>query len=347
MCIDEQFREWWENCLVPRGHVLKVNKALQGHPEAPRLWHEHVDKILIKELGFTATTHEMCLCHKKVDGDIILLLRQVDDFSIASTSPTHCEKVRQDIESRTQNPLNYLGVIKRFNGIDTLQTRDFVKTSCETHIDKMTSHHGWQNEAASNQPTPMGADSESLRKLELSKGPEDPAEAQAPETEMGFSCRQAVGELIFAMTVGRIDVSHPIVKLSQCSAQPSKAHCQALKQTFVHLNKTRDHGLTCWSTEPNLYAPCVEPPTPATAPSSLQGFPEMHDANILHGHVDSDWGSDRQHRRSVSGIAFMLAGAAIFYKTRCQPTVALSSTEAEFAAAADSGKAALCLGFCR
>jgi hypothetical protein len=39
----------------------------------------------------------------------------------------------------------------------------------------------------------------------------------------------------------------------------------------------------------------------------------------------------------------MLAGAAIFYKTRYQPTVALSSTEAEFATAVDSGKAALYL----
>ncbi len=39
----------------------------------------------------------------------------------------------------------------------------------------------------------------------------------------------------------------------------------------------------------------------------------------------------------------MLAGAAIFYKTRYQPTVARSSTEAEFAAAADAGKAALYL----
>jgi hypothetical protein len=50
-----------------------------------------------------------------------------------------------------------------------------------------------------------------------------------------------------------------------------------------------------------------------------------------------------------AGIAFMLAGAAIFNMTRCQPAVAFSSTEAssteaEFAAAAaDSGKAALCL----
>jgi hypothetical protein len=347
MYIDEQFRDWWENCLgrepIPRGYVLKVNKALQGHPEAPRLWHKHIDKILIQELGFTATTHETCLYHKKIDGDIILLLRQVDDFSIASTNPAHCEKVRQDIESRMQNPLNDLGVIKRFNGIDILQTRDFVKISCETYIDKIVSHHNWQHEVASNQPIPMRADSESLRKLELSKGPEDPVEAQALETEMGFSYRQAIGELIFAMTVGRIDISYPIIKLSQYSAQPSKAHYQALKQIFVYLNATRDNGLIYWRTEPNPNMPYVEPPTPVSAPSALQGFPETHEANLLHGYVDSDWGSDRQHRRSISGIVFMLAGAAIFYKTRYQPTVALSSTEAEFAAAADSGKAALYL----
>jgi hypothetical protein len=39
----------------------------------------------------------------------------------------------------------------------------------------------------------------------------------------------------------------------------------------------------------------------------------------------------------------MLAGAAMFYKTRHQPTVALSSTKVEFAAAANAGKAALYL----
>jgi hypothetical protein len=59
MHIDEQFRDWWENCLghdpIPCGYVLKLNKALQGHPEAPRPWHKHIDKIMTKELGFRAT----------------------------------------------------------------------------------------------------------------------------------------------------------------------------------------------------------------------------------------------------------------------------------------------------
>jgi hypothetical protein len=297
----------------------------------------------MRELGFQATTHETCLYHKTIGKDLILVLRQVDDFSIASTNPALCKATIKEIEDRMQNPLNDLGVINHFNGIDILQARDFVKISCETHIDKIVSHHGWQHEIASNQPIPMRADSESLRKLELSKGPENPVEAQALETEMGFSYRQAIGELIFAMTVGRIDISYPIIKLSQYSAMPSKAHYQAVKQIFVYLHATRDHGLTYWRPEPNMNLPYHEPPMPISAPSALNGIPSTESAHNLHGYVDSDWGSDRQHRRSISGIVFMLAGAAVFYKTRYQPTVALSSTEAEFAAATDAGKAALYL----
>lgn len=40
----------------------------------------------------------------------------------------------------------------------------------------------------------------------------------------------------------------------------------------------------------------------------------------------------------MTGIIIKLAGGAIAYNTRLQPTVALSSTEAEFMAACDAGK---------
>ena len=39
----------------------------------------------------------------------------------------------------------------------------------------------------------------------------------------------------------------------------------------------------------------------------------------------------------------MLAGSAVYYRTRIQPTIAQSSTEAEFTNMADAGKAALYL----
>jgi hypothetical protein len=45
----------------------------------------------------------------------------------------------------------------------------------------------------------------------------------------------------------------------------------------------------------------------------------------------------------MGGIVMMLAGAAVYYRTRLQPTIAQSSTEAEFTNMADAGKAALYL----
>ena len=43
----------------------------------------------------------------------------------------------------------------------------------------------------------------------------------------------------------------------------------------------------------------------------------------------------------MGGIVLMLAGGAVYYRTHLQPTVALSSTEAEFTTMADTGKTAL------
>ena len=45
----------------------------------------------------------------------------------------------------------------------------------------------------------------------------------------------------------------------------------------------------------------------------------------------------------MGGVVMMLSSAAVYYCTRLQPTVALSSTEAEFVNMADAGKAALYL----
>ena len=45
--------------------------------------------------------------------------------------------------------------------------------------------------------------------------------------------------------------------------------------------------------------------------------------------TDSDWST----RRSTSGYVFFLAGAAIAYLSKKQPTIALSNTEAEIMAA--------------
>jgi len=61
------------------------------------------------------------------------------------------------------------------------------------------------------------------------------------------------------------------------------------------------------------------------------------DAGVaLIGYSDADWASSVEDRRSITGYCFSLtkAGPVISWKSRKQPTVALSSCEAEYIALA-------------
>jgi hypothetical protein len=59
----------------------------------------------------------------------------------------------------------------------------------------------------------------------------------------------------------------------------------------------------------------------------------MDRTNVLWGFVDSDWAGCQDSRRSTSGYTQMLNGAAVSWKSKRQPIVALSTADAEFIAA--------------
>jgi Reverse transcriptase (RNA-dependent DNA polymerase) len=209
MQVDAQFQEWWTKHLkrkpIPKGHVIPILKNLQGHPEAPRLWHKHINNILVNKLNFNHTTHEPCLCfqHHPEHG-LIFILRQVDDFLISAKTETIARSIRQQIQNHMQNELNDLGIIKRFNGMDVHQTRHYVKLSW------IIEHHGWQNEKHANKPIPMRNKSSFLATLELTEGPTELKEQKELEKQMGFKYCQDIGEAIFAMTLCPIDIAPAI-----------------------------------------------------------------------------------------------------------------------------------------
>ena len=187
----------------------------------------------------------------------------------------------------------------------------------------------------------MRNDSTYQANLELSYGPKEAKEQQELETQMGFSYRQAIGELIFAMTICRLDISPAVIKLSQYSAAPAKCHYQAAKAVFTYLYATKNDGIYYWRPTPNGDLPDANLPKTIASAEQLKKYLDMDDPLRTKGASDSTWGNDRRHRRSTGGVVFLLAGGAIYYRTRIQPTVAQSSTEAEFGFMTDAGKAAL------
>ena len=92
-----------------------------------------------------------------------------------------------------------------------------------------------------------------------------------------------------------------------------------------------------WRTTPLESLP-IGPSKPISVETGLPPFPGLRNLELV-GLVDASHASDIKTRRSVTGVHLMLAGAAVFYKSKLQTTVATSSTEAEFIAAGIAAKA--------
>ena len=165
-----------------------------------------IDKVLINKLGFTTTTHDRCI-YKRGSGDNeILLLRQVDDISIATRSKQVAEALTQSIglhvkfPQEDEIPIKFLGLTTEFNGVDIHQYRDSICISSKSYIKRLLITHGWDTEekhpsrkAASPLPT------DAIKIMFSNIGPrEGTDEHSALEDEMGFNYRNVLGELMYA-----------------------------------------------------------------------------------------------------------------------------------------------------
>jgi hypothetical protein len=120
---------------------------------------------------------------------------------------------------------------------------------------------------------------------------------------------------------------------------PHALHYHSIKHIPKYLHATKDDGIFFWQTTSNEYLPAVSLPTIHSNVHDLllDGRPS-HEPLELHGFVDSNWAACPQTCHSFTGTCLCLAGGCVAYKTQLLPTVALSSTEAEYMGACNSGK---------
>ena len=344
--IDAPYREWYKaryNKEIPPNYVLPVNKALQGHPESSRLWAKHMDKILRKKILLKPTTHEGCLYKGLYKNEEILFLRQVDDFAVAAVNEQTAIDLIQEIDKYMTIDIKDLGRLNRYNGVDILQTKYYIKVSNATYINKLLEEHDWllNDDDISNIPLPIKNETTFNHRLESAIPPSDKTSQRKLQADMGFNYRQAIGELIFLMVTCRPDISFPLIKLSQYSTNPAEEHYLAVRQLFKYVKVTKHEGIYFWRRNTRDDLPEGEIPNTTLSSYSIDTSVHCDDPDKIHGTVDSDWGGDTTHRRSVTGIIIKFCGGTIYYKTKFQDTIAHSSTEAEFTAACDAGKAIL------
>jgi hypothetical protein len=345
---DKAFHGWWKSKgrpPIPDGYIVPVQAAMQGHPESPRLWEKHIDKILHRKLHFKPTIHEPCLYSGIFDGFCILFKRQVDDFAVAASTNALADAIFDAIDGVLQMPMRRQGLIVMYNGLDVQQSRYFIKIPVQTWLTKTLAPYlaDWLDIPTTPFPTPLGSTSESfLKRLYSTVGDPSPKVQAALEKSMGIKYRKAIGELIWPMSTCRPDLSQSVVKCAQASACPAEVHYCAVKSIFRYLAATISDGIYFWRTEPNMDLPDDPLPVVSSTPHDIELMNRPVDVpHLTHGYMDSSWGDCLLTRRSFGGTLMRLAGGPIAYKSKLQPTVACSSTEAEFMQAADTGRMSL------
>ena len=85
----------------------------------------------------TPTVHEPCLSSGIINRKRTLLKRQVDDFAIAAPDERTATILLDLIDDELSIPMKRQGFLDMYNGIDVLQTSNYIKISTTTFINKI------------------------------------------------------------------------------------------------------------------------------------------------------------------------------------------------------------------
>lgn len=124
---------------------------------------------------------------------------------------------------------------------------------------------------------------------------------------------EAVGALMYLQVCTRPDICFPVCLMARYMAAPTQEHWGLVKGIFQYLNGTREYGIT------------------------------YRNSDQLVVYTDSNFAADVDTRRSTAGMIAINRGGAISWSSKVMPTVALSTTEAEYMAAGLAVREALWL----
>lgn len=115
------------------------------------------------------------------------------------------------------------------------------------------------------------------------------------------------------LTTTRPDLMHAVSLVSRYMSTPTELYMRAVKRIMRYLRGTVEFGV----------------------------FYEKGGDEELVGYTDSNYAGDLNDRKCTSGYVFMLGSGAVAWSSKKQPIVTLSTTEAEFVAAATCASQAI------
>jgi hypothetical protein len=206
--------------------------------------------------------------------------------------------------------LTDLGVVSQYLGMNVSFDHDgSARIKQDSYIKRMLQRFNVQQAKEPRTPLPSS--------IQLSKDDCPKTDEEKSEMEK-IPYRGIVGSLLYAARGAHPEIAYAVSALSRFCAYPGKIHWTYAKRVLGYLKGVMDKGLHYTS-------------------SSIE-----HGVEIAI-HTDSDWGSNPDDRKSISGFVVTINGNPVSWSSRTQKSTALSSCEAEFLALSEAVREALWL----
>lgn len=293
--------------FVQEGHEelkCRLRKTIYGLKQSGREWYLDIHGFFTCE-GFKRSNADHSLYIKQSNMYLLIVLIYVDDLIILASDKDKMLELKSKLHEEFD--IKDLGEVHFFLGVHIERDRATCTIILDQHkyIEEVLERFGM----ADCKPigTPLDA------KTQLVKLKEEEYEQYLHEMH-GIPYKEAVGSLMYAMVATRADLAFAVSIVSQFMSKSGPLHWAAIKRILRYLKGTLDMKL------------CL-------------GGKDIS----LKGYCDADWGGDLETRRSTTGYVFFIGKGAISWNSKRQPTVALSTTEAEYMATTQAAKEAIWL----
>jgi len=286
--------------------VCKLRKALYGLKQAARQWNLKLHDVL-RIMGFVRIESDRSLYVYEREQVRIFMPVFIDDITFASHSLDALDAVV--IELGTHFKLRDLGSTSFLLGIAITRdwTRGTISLSQRQYCLDILERFGMSD--CRPVYTPMNPGS----RLSASMAPTTP-EDHAFMADKPYG--SVVGATMYLATCTRPDIAYTVGVLARFISNPGRAHWVAAMHLLRYLKSSIDLQL--------VYGPG-----------------ESDDEFLTY--TDADHGGNPDNGKSTGGYLVTAGSGAISWSSKLQPTVSLSSTEAEYLAAVEAGKEILWL----
>jgi len=284
-------------------HSCRLNKSLYGLKQAPRAWHKKLHSVLQGEMGYTACSSDPGLYVQHSEQHGSTYIIVYVDDLLVAARSM--ERINAAKQAVAAHFYTRdLGEPKCFIGLEISRDRTARTLAIR------------QQQLISEVIQKYGQGSAAGREVPMALGTQLYAYGQ--QLQSGVPYAALVGSLMYLSQCTRPDLAYSAGLLARLMAQPTEEAWTAAKGVVKYLRATPDVGIV---------------------------FGATADAKVLHtvGYTDADYAGDVNNRRSTSAYVFILYGGAISWSSKQQRTVATSTAEAEYMAAAACVKEAVWL----